>query len=283
MEMDITRAPTEDEGDAAATMTTMTVGLASLPPEVWECIFSFLSARDLVRASLACSQFSATASENKLWRDLYCHVFDISLHQCLPSIAAPPHALKPTTASAGGAEPDLQQQHGVQSSPSTAAQVQPDSGGGGADGGDAHEEVVLISNVKLRFSDATHVSVAREQRDWRGLFAVRYEVEKRHCISFLQREREQIKRRKLERSAARGKTASGAGPHDVVPLILRVRMCLDLTRCVVCVWACACVVGAKGQQHDGRHGEGVLGRPHDEEADDRHQAHDGGAQVHRLG
>jgi hypothetical protein len=69
---------------------------------------------------------------------------------------------------------------------------------------------VVISNVKLCFSDATHISVARE-RDWRALFALRYKVEKKHCISFLQRERELIKRRKLERNAARGK------PHTEVP------------------------------------------------------------------
>ena len=64
--------------------------LTGLPPEVLECIFSYLSARDLARASMVCSQFSATASENKLWRDLYCHVFDISLQQGLPSIVYPP-------------------------------------------------------------------------------------------------------------------------------------------------------------------------------------------------
>lgn len=72
---------------------------------------------------------------------------------------------------------------------------------------------MLISHVKLCFSDATHVSVARE-RDWRGLFAVRYEVEKKHCISFLQLEREQIKRRKLERNAARGKATPDTAAYE---------------------------------------------------------------------
>ena len=90
---------------------------------------------------------------------------------------------------------------------------------------------MLISNVKLCFSDATHVSVARE-RDWRGLFAVRYEVEKKHCISFLQREREQIKRRKLERNAARGKAAPDTAANEVTHVLcVRVRVRVSRVSC----------------------------------------------------
>ncbi len=198
------------------------VVLTGLPPEVLECIFSYLSARDLARASLVCSQFSATASENKLWRDLYCHVFDISLQQCLPSLASPPghhgstsSLLAPTSVVSSSqsldpasSAPSSSMEGHIAPPPETSSSTPHSTGDG------TREEVVLISNVKLCFSDATHVSVARE-RDWRGLFAVRYEVEKKHCISFLQREREQIKRRKLERNVARGKAAPDTAANEV--------------------------------------------------------------------
>jgi hypothetical protein len=226
------------------------VVLTGLPPEVLECIFSYLSARDLARASLVCSQFSATASENKLWRDLYCHVFDISLQQCLPSIASPPGHHGSTTAPpqpqqasllppasvvsssqsldpASSAPSSLMEGH-IAPPPETSSSTPHSTGDG------TREEVVLISNVKLCFSDATHVSVARE-RDWRGLFAVRYEVEKKHCISFLQREREQIKRRKLERNVARGKAAPDTAANEVTrPACAYAYACACACACVAC-------------------------------------------------
>ncbi len=63
------------------TTTPSTFHWLMFPPELVEAIFSYLSASDLCAVSLACRRDHDLSSLQSLWRELYCHVWDI----CDPS------------------------------------------------------------------------------------------------------------------------------------------------------------------------------------------------------